>query len=258
MKVPDTETRAADPEALLLTSLEVATDDPALRASLESWLAGNRHLLNTHRLQNLCSGPEDSQLLASLSIGGTALREHGKPDLTKSINFAFRLRAFLGLTARAEVLRALLGSAPHPQSLRDLAENSGFSRTNTHKAILRLTDADLVAESTDSVRLKFTVEPGKWLPLLSDQRGVFPDFMPWPEYLLACRVLLRWLRSDSCACPGPGYRFQINCDDLLLQVHRAFIIEAGTPATWSGDQYVYMEEMTDYLQRALGPLEIYG
>jgi hypothetical protein len=69
------EERAADPEALLLFTLEAGRSDPRLFDEVLDWLATNEHLLSVHRLRNLCSDETDAALVnASLgsSLGSRA------------------------------------------------------------------------------------------------------------------------------------------------------------------------------------------
>jgi hypothetical protein len=56
------EERAADPEALLLFSFEVARYDPRLFDEVMDWLRVNQPLVSVQRLRNLCSDPTDTAL----------------------------------------------------------------------------------------------------------------------------------------------------------------------------------------------------
>lgn len=57
------EERAADPEALLLFTLEIARTDPRLFDEVLDWLALNEALISVHRLRNLCANPTDRALV---------------------------------------------------------------------------------------------------------------------------------------------------------------------------------------------------
>lgn len=57
--------RAADPEALLLFTLEVARTDPRLFDEVLDWLALNEPLVSVHRLRNLCETDADRTLVAA-------------------------------------------------------------------------------------------------------------------------------------------------------------------------------------------------
>lgn len=55
--------RAADPEALLVFTLEVARRDPRLFDEVLDWLRVNERLVSVQRLRNLCVGVEDRELV---------------------------------------------------------------------------------------------------------------------------------------------------------------------------------------------------
>jgi hypothetical protein len=59
------EERAADPEALLLFTLEVGRNDPRLFDEVLDWLALNEPLVSVHRLRNLATGATDRALVDS-------------------------------------------------------------------------------------------------------------------------------------------------------------------------------------------------
>lgn len=62
---PARETRAADPEALLLFTLEIGRNDPRLLDEVLDWLATNAHLVSVQRLRNLCVNATDRALVDS-------------------------------------------------------------------------------------------------------------------------------------------------------------------------------------------------
>jgi hypothetical protein len=65
------EERAADPEALLLFTLEVGRNDPRLFDEVLDWLALNEQLVSVHRLQNLSVDPTD-RALVDAALGWSA------------------------------------------------------------------------------------------------------------------------------------------------------------------------------------------
>ncbi len=62
------ETRAADPEALLLFTLEIGRNDPRLFDEVLDWLATNLHLVSVQRLRNLCVNATDRALVDSALV----------------------------------------------------------------------------------------------------------------------------------------------------------------------------------------------
>jgi hypothetical protein len=65
------EERAADPEALLLFTLEVGRNDPRLLDEVLDWLALNEQLVSVHRLRNLSVDPTDRALVEA-ALGWSA------------------------------------------------------------------------------------------------------------------------------------------------------------------------------------------
>lgn len=57
------EERAADPEALILFTLEVGRTDPRLFDEVLDWLVGNEQLVSVHRLRSLCVGATERALV---------------------------------------------------------------------------------------------------------------------------------------------------------------------------------------------------
>jgi hypothetical protein len=73
------EERAADPEALLLFTLEVGRGEPRLFDEVLDWLALNEQLVSVHRLRNLCVTPLDGAL-ADSALGWVArVRRRERP-----------------------------------------------------------------------------------------------------------------------------------------------------------------------------------
>ncbi len=57
--------RSADPEALLLFTLELARDDPRLFDEVLDWLGKNAAVVSVHRLRALCVGDDDAALVGA-------------------------------------------------------------------------------------------------------------------------------------------------------------------------------------------------
>jgi len=75
---PHREERAADPEALLLFTLEVGRNDPRLFDEVLDWLALNEHLVSVHRLRNLCVDETDSALVGAALDWSASSRGRGR------------------------------------------------------------------------------------------------------------------------------------------------------------------------------------
>jgi hypothetical protein len=75
---PHREERAADPEALLLFTLEVGRSDPRLFDEVLDWLALNEHLVSVHRLRNLCVDATDRALVGAALDWSARSRGRGR------------------------------------------------------------------------------------------------------------------------------------------------------------------------------------
>jgi hypothetical protein len=75
---------AADPEALLLFTLEVARDDPRLFDEVLDWLAVNERLVSVQRLRNLCRDDTDRTLAAAALAWAAQSREQTRIDPRRS------------------------------------------------------------------------------------------------------------------------------------------------------------------------------
>jgi hypothetical protein len=73
------EERAADPEALLLFTLEIGRTDPRLFDEVLDWLALNEPLMSVHRLRNLCANPTDRALVDAALDWVAGVRHRKQP-----------------------------------------------------------------------------------------------------------------------------------------------------------------------------------
>lgn len=74
------EERAADPEALLLFTLEVARDDPRLFDEVLDWLVINEQLISVQRLRNLCADQTDTALVGAVLDWSQRARGRTRPQ----------------------------------------------------------------------------------------------------------------------------------------------------------------------------------
>ena len=78
------EERAADPEALLLFTLEIARSEPRLFDEVLDWLAMNEPLVSVHRLRNLCVTETDRALADSALAWAARARRRERPATGRS------------------------------------------------------------------------------------------------------------------------------------------------------------------------------
>ncbi len=230
---------AADPEALLLLSLEVGREEPRLLDEVLDWLALNERMVSVQRLRNLAVDDQDRALLGS-ALGWTAQwrnragpelkgppqvereeplfrhsslaisepdpaflaqgllkplsepRRHSRaPDLQAPIGFAFRLRALLGVSARAEVVRVLLTIQSPWMNVQALAASTAYTKRNVQEALNWLSAAGMIGSWRVGNENRFDVPHERWAALLEVDQ--FPSYREWPHLFGVFRLILRWL-----------------------------------------------------------------
>ena len=110
------EERAADPEALLLFTLQVGRNDPRLFDEVLDWLALNQELMSVHRLRNLSADPTDRALVdAALDWSARSRR---------------RPRSIVKARVRSQRLDPLFLSIPMPtENVDEAFARHGLART---------------------------------------------------------------------------------------------------------------------------------
>ncbi len=119
------------------------------------------------------------------------------PDTSLPVNFGFRLRHLLGVGARAEVTRVLLGIDAPRVSVQVVAESAGYAKRNVHKALASLVAARVVDVVTLGNEHRFSAPRERWAALLEMPSSELPSHRNWPAVLLAMRRLSRWLADPG-------------------------------------------------------------
>jgi hypothetical protein len=177
-------------------------------------------------------------------------RRSGQPDLAASISLALRLRSLLGVGARAEVVRVLLGADSPRVSVQALAASTAYAKRNVQEAAASLRAAGVAGSSTIGNEQRFELHRQRWLDLLELPRA--PQHVDWPQLFYALRVLLRWLRE----------REREDLSEYMLASEARRVLEAvaddlhfaGVPVDVSGpDATEYWRHFADVV-RDLPPL----
>ena len=137
---------AADPEALILLTLEVGREEPRLMDELLDWLAVNERLISVQRLRNLSTGEEDEALIEA-TIGWLAGR---------------RRRA--RLTPKAASAEAPLRNEPFYRRLASIMvePRPSLSRPGIPETAGRAAFALAVAEPGSTYCLRLSVACAPW------------------------------------------------------------------------------------------------
>jgi hypothetical protein len=122
-------------------------------------------------------------------------RRSAAPEMLAPINFAFRLRSLLGIGARAEVVRVLLGGQAPRYSVAAITESTGYAKRNVQEAVAGLHAAGVVTATTVGNEQRIAIPLERWAALLELER--LPEHLDWPQTFAALRLLLRWLADPT-------------------------------------------------------------
>ena len=120
-------------------------------------------------------------------------RNSQPPDPALPANFAFRLRHLLGIGARAEALRVLLGVDAPNVTAQVVAASAGYSKRNVHEALASLQAAGVLDVLMVGNQQRFRVPRERWAALLGIGADELPRHRDWPALFYALRRIVRWL-----------------------------------------------------------------
>lgn len=130
-------------------------------------------------------------------IRGPLRLSHGsrRPVLSTPICFALRLRELLGVTVRAEVVRALLLHPDREIGTAQIAAASLYAKRNVAQALASLAAAGVVSHSARGHADRWAVDRARWLSFLGITARQAPVWIDWPPLYRGLLALARWLRS---------------------------------------------------------------
>jgi hypothetical protein len=146
-------------------------------------------------------------------------RKSVAPDLATPINFAFRLRAILGVSIRAEVVRVMLASRPSPATAQMLARAVGYSKRNVHDALSALASAQVLSAFSIDGEQRYAINYEIWAALLQRTPTALPINRDWPQLLGPLRLILRW-QADQEQIRASDYMRQSGTRQLLTRISR--------------------------------------
>jgi hypothetical protein len=213
------EERAADPEALLLFTLNIGRSDPRLFDEVLDWVAVNEPLISVHRLRNLTTDPLDRALVES-ALGWVARTR--------------RRRSSTGAAA-PELTPLFPGLATPSDDLDPAFAEHGFARTR-----LQPSGKSQAPRLTEPIAFAFRLRR-----LLGN--GVRAEVM---RALLTIRA--NWL-SGRIVTASAGFA-QRNVREGLSQLHEAGVVDVRTVA--DDRQYSRRYEDWSRLLRLSDPREL--
>jgi hypothetical protein len=172
------------------------------------------------------------------------------PDLDRPINFAFRLRQLLGLSARAEAVRYLLTLEAPWATAATVARSAGYAKRNVQEALVSLRTAQVVSAMTVGTEQRYSIDRGRWADFLGVER--LPAQRDWPQLLGALRRILRWLEQDELA-ELSMYMRASRARDLLEEI-RPDLAYAGIPVSVGANAEAGWEALTETIERGLSVL----
>jgi hypothetical protein len=191
--------QAVDLEPLIVFTAWLATDS-RLRANAMEWSIANARFASTFRLRHFAERSSPAMRAAFGRFAATvraharvpwpgqgdpqALLHHdglGPPDLRRPSLIQLRLRALVGVSARAEILKKMLAEPDRLQSASALAEDAGYGKGSVAQALEMLTMAGIVFVQPAGNRLQYRLarpadlaQALQWLP------SAYPDW--WPVF----------------------------------------------------------------------------
>jgi hypothetical protein len=197
-----------DPEALVLTSLWLESEEPRLWRVARVWARGGARYLSVQRMKNLAAHypkraqdrlgdfawecwkeGKDARWRPLARKPSSAVRERGR-ELAPSARFEhpaallLRLRIGLGVGIKADVLAYLLGSAGARRTLREITFATVYHRRAVNRAVEELVVAGFIV-ALATAPASYRADLGRWEPLL--QLGKSPPI--WWEWDAICRFV---------------------------------------------------------------------
>jgi DNA-binding transcriptional ArsR family regulator len=189
---------AIDPEPLILFTAHISESDRRLRDEALDWCIGYGTYVSTTRLRNLVkhAPPERQTAFARFAATVNAHSDHRWPSSAQPINYkptgrsslasftapaliALRLRALVGVAARTEILRVIVGNPDRPFTASDLVCDVNYTKRNIDNALDSLRIAGLleVRQLRNQHQYRLT-EPGRLLAFVGDRPSLNPRWTP--------------------------------------------------------------------------------
>lgn len=205
-----------DPEALVLASLSLRTQERRLWDQLAWWASRGAGLLSVQRTRNLLGAYPQSVGPALGEFAGLAYeagdhrwksferREPAQPARPDKVQggsvrfrepstFVFRLRLGLGVGVKADVLAFLIANKGRAFATSDLSRAIGYSSRSVHRAAVELADARFI-RSLKEHPAEYLVDGEAWMDLLAVSDSSPPPWRYWQQ-VFAFVAQLSFLRD---------------------------------------------------------------
>src|ERR1700681_740828 len=170
--------QALDLEPLIIFTSYIGSSDSRLRANSIDWCIANARFASAFRLRNLAehAGPTMCEAFGRYAATVKAharvawpakgeplalwTSEHiGTPDLRRPSLIQLRLRALVGVSARAEILKLMLAEPDRGHGASSLAEAAGYGKGSVSQALDLLTMAGILNVEPKANRLVYRLPP---------------------------------------------------------------------------------------------------
>lgn len=167
------------------------------------------------------------------------------PDPALSANFAFLLRHLLGIGARAEAVRVLLGIDAPNATAQAVAASAGYAKRNVHEALASLHAAGVLDVLAVGNEQRFSAPRERWAALLGIEAGELPRHRDWPALLGALAHVTRWLadpRNDELSDYMRASEARLLADGVAPELRRAGVPvpDRARPGAAYWDDFVMM------------------
>jgi hypothetical protein len=177
--------QALDLEPLIIFTSSLAATDDAFIARTIRWCALNSPCLSIIRLRNLSRrfSPATREALevfmrAQESAGAPRIASGDWPDLKRPALIQLRLRALVGVGARAEVLKLMLADPEEPKGMTDIARNAAFGTLGCGHALDALSAAGILkVDRAGHLLLYRLARPSDLTIALNGVPVAFPDWI---------------------------------------------------------------------------------
>jgi hypothetical protein len=201
------EWQALDLEPLIVFTAFCSAADARLRDRTIAWCVANSRHVSGLRLHHFSHGADPSTrraveryvaTIVSTTRKASRLGRTGPldgPDLRRPSLIQLRLRALVGVSARAEVLRLLLADPERPRTASSLAGPAGYGRGGLAQALEMLTTAGITSAERAGNRTVYRLNrPAQMVEMLNGLPAAFPD---WWAVFRVTEGVLRYARDAA-------------------------------------------------------------
>jgi DNA-binding transcriptional ArsR family regulator len=205
--------QALDLEPLIIFTARCVSGDGRLRARTIEWCAANGRYVSAFRLHNFSRqadaptrGAAERYLAAVNPVAPAALRSESPPasrrarpsmvaDLRRPALIQLRLRAMVGVSARAEILKLLLADPDRSRTASSLVARAGYGKGGVAQALDMLTVAGITTVKPAGNR--FVYKLGRPAELAQALNGLPESFPDWWAAFKVIEGILRYARGAS-------------------------------------------------------------